>query len=140
MDARKRGEPQPQQMVRFVMPNTIELVTDKSSMRLLPHDQDTGGFFVAVLERAGASQTSSLKRQASPVEGEAEIKRAREKSPAPAASAEAEAAPAAAAAAAESAVKAEKPVTTKKEKRDNSFKEDPYSYVDPSHAEVKAIM
>lgn len=129
-------------MVRFVMPNKIELVTDKSSMRLLPHDQDTGGFFVAVLERAGASQTSSLKRQASPVEGEAEIKRAREKSPAPAASAEAEAAPAAAAAAAaaESAVKAEKPVTTKKEKRDNSFKEDPYSYVDPSHAEVKAIM
>lgn len=107
-------------------------------MRLLPHDQDTGGFFVAVLERAGASQSSSLKRQASPVEGEAEIKRAREKSPAPAelAEAEAEAAPAVA----KSEDKAEKPVTTKKEKRDNSFKEDPYSYVDSSRAEVKAIM
>lgn len=105
-------------------------------MRLLPHDQDTGGFFVAVLERTGASQSSSLKRQASPVEGEAEIKRAREKSPTPAELAEAEAAPAAA----KSEVKAEKPVTTKKEKRDNSFKEDPYSYVDPSRAEVKAIM
>lgn len=107
-------------------------------MRLLPHDQDTGGFFVAVLERAGASQSSSLKRQASPVEKEAEIKRAREKSPAPAelAEDEAEAAPAVA----KSEDKAEKPVTTKKEKRDNSFKEDPYSYVDPSRAEVKAIM
>lgn len=103
-------------------------------MRLLPHDQDTGGFFVAVLERAGASQSSSLKRQASPVEGEAEIKRAREKSPAPAELAEA------AAAVAKSEDKAEKPVTTKKEKRDNSFKEDPYSYVDSSRAEVKAIM
>lgn len=109
-------------------------------MRLLPHDQDTGGFFVAVLERAGASQPSSLKRQASPVEGEAEIKRAREKSPAPAELAEAEAAAEAAPAVAKSEDKAEKPVTTKKEKRDNSFKEDPYSYVDPSRAEVKAIM
>lgn len=112
------------------------LATDEISMRLLPHDQDTGGFFVAVLERVGASQSSSLKRQASPVEGEAEIKRVREKSPAPAELAEAEAAPAAA----KSEDKAEKPVTTKKEKRDNSFKEDPYSYVDPSRAEVKAIM
>lgn len=111
-------------------------------MRLLPHDQDTGGFFVAVLERAGASQSSSLKRQASPVEGEAEIKRAREKSPAPAelAEAEAEAAAEAAPAVAKSEDKAEKPVTIKKEKRDNSFKEDPYSYVDSSRAEVKAIM
>ncbi|OWT39580.1 multisite-specific tRNA:(cytosine-C5)-methyltransferase [Cryptococcus neoformans Bt1] len=117
-------------------PENVENLNLNRCMRLLPHDQDTGGFFVAVLERAGASQTSSLKRQASPVEGEAEIKRAREKSPAPAGSAKAEAAPVAA----EGEVKAEKPVTTKKEKRDNSFKEDPYSYVDPSHAEVKAII
>jgi multisite-specific tRNA:(cytosine-C5)-methyltransferase len=106
-------------------------------MRLLPHDQDTGGFFVCVLEKAGQktdappipdpphelpavpplddvivadeSGCSSLKRAASPPtpSGPSESKRPKQE--------------------------------TKKPKRDLGFREDPYSFVDPNHVEVASI-
>ncbi|WWC59399.1 uncharacterized protein I303_101954 [Kwoniella dejecticola CBS 10117] len=120
--------------------NAGELNLDRC-MRLLPHDQNTGGFFVCVLEKKGDSteiakeaSSSSLKRPATSPSPAAESKRAREKSPAPELSATetpTETTP--------SATPAAQP-TTKKEKRDLTFKEDPLSYVDPEHAEVKSII
>ncbi|WWC87043.1 uncharacterized protein L201_001928 [Kwoniella dendrophila CBS 6074] len=112
-------------------------------MRLLPHDQNTGGFFVCVLEKsAGTSAndptsieeatTSTLKRPASSPPPSSETKRAREASPAPETSATAtptETTPAPTA----------KP-EDKKEKRDLTFREDPLSYVSPDHEEVKSLI
>ncbi|OCF37458.1 multisite-specific tRNA:(cytosine-C5)-methyltransferase [Kwoniella heveanensis CBS 569] len=122
-------------------------------MRLLPHDQNTGGFFVCVLQKAGpavsndaapaeaSASSSSLKRSATSPAPEAETKRARDKSPeadletaAPSAEVtEGEATPSAA-----TPAPAAKP--EKKEKRDLSFREDPLSYVDPYHEEVKSLI
>ena len=122
------------------------------SLRLLPHDQDTGGFFVCVLEKAASkkkerategtstpaddtatpielppvppidavvadeSGASSLKRGASSPGESVEVKRPRQQSPKPEANGQG-----------------------KKAKRDLSFKEDPYSYVDSVHDEVKSL-
>nr|XP_031858166.1 uncharacterized protein CI109_006408 [Kwoniella shandongensis]KAA5525238.1 hypothetical protein CI109_006408 [Kwoniella shandongensis] len=125
--------------------NATELGLEKC-LRLLPHDQNTGGFFVCVLEKRASknsapatteepTSSSSLKRPASPAAPQAaETKRAREKSPV-AESSSGVATPA----------EVSTPATTasgpaKKEKRDLSFKEDPYSYVDPEHAEIKSII
>ncbi|WRT64898.1 uncharacterized protein IL334_001837 [Kwoniella shivajii] len=117
--------------------NATELNLERC-MRLLPHDQNTGGFFVCVLEKAGSSSstnnaeeatTSSLKRSATSPAPSGETKRAREKSPepeVPVTPAETTPAPSA------------KP--GKKEKRDLTFKEDPLSYVSPEHEEVKSII
>lgn len=117
-------------------------------MRLLPHDQDTGGFFVCVLEKketaadtlskeptpavelpevaplddvvvADETGSSSLKRAASPsgvADAEPEVKKAKS-GPSKAALAK----------------------QAKKQKRDTSFKEDAFSFVDPGHAEIKSI-
>ena len=110
-----------------------------SSMRLFPHDQDTGGFFVCVLEKtktapaepvpapapidekpviddavvADEAGSSTLKRELSPsaAEGPEDVKK----------------------------VKKELKKEEKKKRRDPSWKEDPFSYVDPDHQEVKAI-
>ncbi|KAK8846869.1 hypothetical protein IAR55_005959 [Kwoniella newhampshirensis] len=124
--------------------NVAELGLE-NCMRLLPHDQNTGGFFVCVLEKRGSKSSapsttaedaasSSLKRPASPAAQGSETKRARENSPA-AGSSSGVATPA----------EASTPATTasgpaKKEKRDLSFKEDPYSYVDPENEEIKTII
>ncbi|WVR04516.1 hypothetical protein IAU60_001520 [Kwoniella sp. DSM 27419] len=119
--------------------NATELGLERC-MRLLPHDQNTGGFFVCVLQKADtesieeASASTSLKRSATSPAPSAESKRAREKSP----EKEASELPATAEnteAAGEQSAKPEK-----KEKRDLSFREDPLSYVDPEHAEVKSLV
>jgi multisite-specific tRNA:(cytosine-C5)-methyltransferase len=131
-----------------------------NSMRLVPHDQDTGGFFVCVLEKlvdapegeavaelppvpalddvimADEKGASTLKRSASPsgIEGaESEAKRVK---------AEGEAEPAEESAKTEAAPekKAGPSRTPKKVKKDASFKEDPYSFVDPNHEEVQSIV
>ncbi|WVQ84199.1 hypothetical protein IAT38_006350 [Cryptococcus sp. DSM 104549] len=123
--------------------NAGELGLEKC-MRLLPHDQNTGGFFVAVLEKAGPknagdSTAASLKRPlSSPPPESSDAKRAREASPS---RAEAEAAEeeAAKAVVAEMERQAAAAKPTKKERRDLSFKEDPYTYVNPEHPEVKSI-
>ncbi|ODN90270.1 multisite-specific tRNA:(cytosine-C5)-methyltransferase [Cryptococcus wingfieldii CBS 7118] len=118
-------------------PANVEDIHLERSMRLLPHDQNTGGFFVAVIERAAgassgsAAASTSLKREASPSLQQADTKRPREDAPVADA-------PAPATAAAVEEKKKEAPA--KKEKRDVTFKEDPYSYVDPEHDEVKAIL
>jgi len=110
-------------------------------MRLVPQDQDTGGFFVCVFEKASDAKAtepaaelpavpaleevvvadesgpSSLKREASPsgIEGaEPETKKAKPE-------------------------EVKKTGATKKRKPDPQFKEDAYSFVDPEHDEVKSI-
>lgn len=143
------------------------------SMRLLPHDQNTGGFFVCVLEKAMPvetaakaaktaaskpaeakdveSATNATKRAATPStpEGARESKKAKAEGDA----VEGEAAQVEGEAVADGdSVKAEivdadgdvaEPIVeeaaTKKEKKDWSYKEDPFSYVDPAHAELDAI-
>ena len=104
-------------------------------MRLLPQDQNTGGFFVCVLlkagEPAGGSPTFALPVELPSVprldnvmvadeSGSSSLKRA----PSPSTTAEGS--------------ESKKPKQElKKPKRDLGFKEDPYSFVNPSHAEVQ---
>nr|XP_019005307.1 multisite-specific tRNA:(cytosine-C5)-methyltransferase [Kwoniella mangroviensis CBS 8507]OCF68768.1 multisite-specific tRNA:(cytosine-C5)-methyltransferase [Kwoniella mangroviensis CBS 8507] len=117
--------------------NAAELNLDRC-MRLLPHDQNTGGFFVCVLKKKGSPEaepaSSSLKRPASSPPPTSDTKRAREKSPEPGSSTAA--IPAETTPVPSTTVKPEE----KKEKRDLTFREDPLSYVDPEHAEVKSII
>ncbi|KAK4686597.1 hypothetical protein P7C73_g3530, partial [Tremellales sp. Uapishka_1] len=109
-------------------------------LRLLPHDQDTGGFFVCVLEKAGPRSSSSsatpnppkpdptpvvidevviadeagsstLKRAASPSTPEAGVEK-----------------------------KKSRTMENKKQQRDLGFKEDPYSFVDGSDEEIQKIV
>lgn len=110
-------------------------------MRLLPHDQNTGGFFVCVLEKViygtDAEKSNAGKRAASPStpEGGREVKKvkAEETEAVPEADEEAdEPADAEGEKAAEGA--------GKKEKKDWSYREDPFSYVDPSSPELQSIL
>lgn len=137
---------------------------DMYSMRLLPHDQDTGGFFVAVLQKSGNPSapdesdqpTESSSAQAADVPeptDESEAVEASEATPlvadeagtstvqltngkhsrspsssTPAAEPEAKRAKEEAAAAPE-----------RKPRRDPGFREDPYSYADVNHDEVKSV-
>jgi multisite-specific tRNA:(cytosine-C5)-methyltransferase len=118
-------------------------------MRLFPHDQNTGGFFVCVLEKAGAveakAETTAPVPSPPAVEeppiveeaivadetGTSTLKRA--------VSPSAEAGPEVA-----KKTKQEVKKDTKKEekskKRDGSWKEDPFSYVDVDHKEVGTIV
>lgn len=119
--------------------NAGELGLERA-LRLLPHDQNTGGFFVCVLEKAAEPSAStsapkvdidslpepgdveatdekgtlSLKRALSPsAEGaETETKKAKVPGAAP----------------------------RKKERPDLGFREDPFSFIDPAHAEVGIIV
>jgi multisite-specific tRNA:(cytosine-C5)-methyltransferase len=108
-------------------------------MRLLPHDQNTGGFFVCVLEKEAApAETSSTKRAASPstLEGAPDGKKTRADETEVAID--------------ETAVVASEPkdaagevtepvVAAKKEKKDWSYKEDPFSFVDAANPELDSI-
>lgn len=108
-------------------------------MRLFPHDSDTGGFFVCVLEKKAAASSSV---PAPPPVKETPVLEAvtvadetgsttlkRELSPS------AETGP-------EEAKKSKKEVKReeKKQRRDPNWKEDPFSYVDQEHDEVKSIV
>lgn len=137
------------------------------SLRLVPHDQNTGGFFVCVLSKgedaiieepaadlpevppmedvevADEGGSSRLKRSGTPsgLEGsESGTKRAKvdgaddadeEQTPGDAAKTEETVASAAGKKAA--------PVKQKRVKRDLSFREDPYSFIQPDHVEVGKI-
>ena len=111
------------------VPSPIKKVLTPS-LRLLPHDQDTGGFFVCVLTKAGQSEpepvaessSSAAKRMASP-NGGSEAKRPKH------GETNGHGAPDAPVAA-----------PAKKFKRDLSFKEDPFSFVDPAQPEIQSIV
>lgn len=106
-------------------------------LRLLPHDQNTGGFFVCVLEKkaepsAVPEGTAIVDVDALPEPDEVEtmdekggqsLKRAASPS-----------------AADEPETKKAKPDAKKKKKPDMSFHEDPFSFVDPQHDEVKSVI
>lgn len=118
--------------------NAGELNLERS-LRLLPHDQNTGGFFVCVLEKKAeptpvAAGTERVKIDELPQpdsveaideKGATSLKRHASDD-------------------ADDAASSSKKVKTatgakKKEKRDLSFREDPFSFVDPEHDEVKLI-
>lgn len=101
-------------------------------MRLFPHDQNTGGFFVCVLEKAspsssavsngaGVSSSTVLPQAESSASTSAKRELSPSGSPAP-----------------ES--KKAKSAPPKKFKRDLGFKEEPFSFVDPEHEEIKSIL
>ena len=116
-------------------------------MRLVPQDQDTGGFFVCVFEKATDAKTEAPATELPPVPAAADITVAdetgsstlkREASPSGIEDAERE-------------TKRTKPtegeqkkpgpsITTKKKRPDPMFKEDAYSFVDSDHAEVNSIV
>jgi multisite-specific tRNA:(cytosine-C5)-methyltransferase len=106
-------------------------------MRLLPHDQNTGGFFVCVLEKVlfnGKPESDAVKaakRAASPStpEGAREGKKVKSDEAEPDAE-DPEAVPVEAVAEAGSVMK---------EKKDWSYREDPFSYVDSANPELESI-
>lgn len=111
------------------------------SLRLLPHDQDTGGFYVCVIERAAASEATestdaavAQKRAVSPSapEGpEQAAKKAKVEEAAPGDAAMVEA-PRKATAHAEG--------KKKKKGTDHIFKEDPFFYVKSDDPELLSCM
>jgi multisite-specific tRNA:(cytosine-C5)-methyltransferase len=127
--------------VSHLHPSLIWLI---SRMRLFPQDQNTGGFFVCVLEKAGsvkveAETTEPVPSPPAPEEipviedaviadetGTSTLKRA--------VSPSAEVGP--------ETVKKTKQEEKKeaKKKRDPAWREDPFSYVDVSHKEVGLIV
>jgi len=122
---------------RVISQHDILNALRRNSMRLLPHDQDTGGFFVCVLQKAGLATeapsvpVSPTKIPATPLlddvtvaddSGSSSLKR----TASPSTPAES------------SGVKKPKQ-ESKKQKRDLGFREDPYSFVDPKHEEVQSI-
>ncbi|BEJ02785.1 hypothetical protein CcaverHIS631_0705800 [Cutaneotrichosporon cavernicola] len=121
--------------------NATELGLERS-LRLLPHDQNTGGFFVCVLEKAAAPVAPSVPKvdiDALPEMGDVEatdekesvsLKRALSPSVESAEGTEPQ------------AKKARAPgqAPKKKERPDLAFREDPFSFVDPAHDEVAIIV
>lgn len=106
---------------------------------MLPHDQDTGGFYVCVIERAAAPETADTavtqKRAVSPSapEGpEQGTKKAKVDDAAPAQDAVMVEAPRKATAHAEG--------KKKKKGTDHIFKEDPFFYVKPDDPELLSCM
>jgi multisite-specific tRNA:(cytosine-C5)-methyltransferase len=121
--------------------NAAELGLERS-LRLLPHDQNTGGFYVCVLEKkATAAQLSAedkaradaLKVKIEDLPQPAVVEAIDEKG----ATSLKRAASPSAEEPAEKSAKTER--GKKKEKRDLQFREDPFSFVDPEHDEVKLI-
>lgn len=116
-------------------------------MRLVPHDQNTGGFFVCVLEkeanlRSSEQSSAAAKRAASPSTPEIAREGKKVKSDPGAEAVDAslnldqhEEVPVKE----ESVDTDKKEEAGKKEKRDWSYREDPFSFVDPEHAEVQLI-
>ncbi|ORY27062.1 S-adenosyl-L-methionine-dependent methyltransferase [Naematelia encephala] len=130
--------------------NVTELGLEKC-LRLLPHDQNTGGFFVCVLEKAGSPSTTSNKADLVQIEEILEIaapaSEVPEPEPAPTLPADVTVADESGTATLKRAVspsvpagpEAKKPMK-KKEKPDLGFREDPYSFVDRNNAEVQSCV
>jgi len=117
------------------------------SLRLVPQDQNTGGFFVCVFEKAGDAKTEAPSTELPPVPSAEDITVAdetgsstlkREASPSGIEDAEREAKRSKPAEGEQK--KAGPSITTKKKRPDPMFKEDAYSFVDPNHAEVNSIV
>jgi multisite-specific tRNA:(cytosine-C5)-methyltransferase len=120
--------------------NAGELNLERA-LRLLPHDQNTGGFFVCVLEKAGQPVATSAPKvdidalpemgdvEATDEKGSLSLKRALSPSAEGAEGTEPQAKKA----------KAPGQAPKKKERPDLAFREDPFSFVDPSHEEVGII-
>lgn len=134
--------------------NAAELHLERA-LRLLPHDQNTGGFFVCVLEKKGTSEptvvpaSSLVKREVKskfeePKAAEATAPMAEDKSDekeeAPAVPAKRELSPSAEESEAKK-LKSDAPQEPqdKKAKRDLAFREDPFGFVDPSHPELETV-
>lgn len=118
----------------------------RDSMRLYPHDQNTGGFFVCVLQKAGTPPATSgttepvpappPAEEILPVEdavvadetGTSSLKRA---APSP---------PPESAEAIEAKKPRQQPPQGRKQRRDIGFKEEPFSYVDSGHKEVQSLV
>ncbi|EIW68806.1 hypothetical protein TREMEDRAFT_44583 [Tremella mesenterica DSM 1558] len=141
-------------------PENVNELNLERCLRLLPHDQDTGGFFVCVLQKADIPQsstiqvedsvlpdvlpieanvadetgTSSLKRARSPVVEEPDAKR--NKSDPPSAGSTDPTVTTGAA----SSSKGQDQGRAKKEKRDLGFREDPYSYVKADNVEIGTLV
>lgn len=109
-------------------------------MRLFPHDQDTGGFFVCVLEKAASAPTEPVPAP-EPVEEKPVVEDAVVADETGTSTLKRELSPSAADGPEEAKkIKKETKQEAKKKRRDPSWKEDPFSYVDVDHQEVKAIM
>lgn len=144
----------------------VKIITLTGSLRLVPHDQNTGGFFVCVLEKgsdaiiedpstdlpevpalddvavADEGGSSRLKRSGTPsgIEGsEADAKRVKADTEGPAVDAEVSEVKEEQAVAPKVEKKAG-PSKQKKVKRDLSFREDPYSFIKPDHVEVGSVV
>jgi multisite-specific tRNA:(cytosine-C5)-methyltransferase len=109
----------------------------------LPHDQDTGGFFVCVLERVPREKTEEtastvgVKRAASPsaAEGEEQAKRAKIEEPA------AEPTPDKPIKVGEVEIDLPAPKGELKQGRsDPNFKEDAFFFINPEDPELKSCM
>lgn len=138
-------------MVRPANHTTCTHQLIRCSLRLMPHDQNTGGFFVCVLEKAAEldEEEQIAATEAQPAAAEADLVAAEGQANAEAADTSnaqepeagnslKRAAPSSPAGpSAESKPKAGPPA--KRQRRDASFKEDPFSFVDPEHEEVKRI-
>jgi len=119
-------------MVSYCSNDKAELT---KSMRLVPQDQDTGGFFVCVFEKASDAQPIEPAAELPEVPVMEDVTVADESGPS---SLKREASPSGIDGA-EPEAKKSKPAM-KKRKPDPQFKEDSYSFVDPEHDEVRSIM
>ena len=107
-------------------------------MRLLPHDQNTGGFYVCVLEKAGSASTSTsagTKRGLSPSAEDRDAKKEKLYSDV---FADPNSAPASGAATPiPSAAEIEN--GGRKKKQDWSYREDPFAYAPQDDTELESI-
>lgn len=108
------------------------------SMRLFPHDQDTGGFFVCVLQKASSAKAASVPPPP-PVEATAEVPEAVVADETGTSTLKRELSPAGTPDPQPKKTKKETKQEEKRNRRDPSWREDPFSYVDPDHEEVQAI-
>ena len=121
-------------------------------LRLLPHDQNTGGFYVCVLQKADNATTTSSTHTSTPTAGSAGTKRAlspsaeerdasaakKERPSTPAEDASSTSTPAAVSAPAVPNAGTDK--DDKKKKQDWSYREDPFSYAPESDPELQSIV
>lgn len=127
---------------------TFRPLTGYRSLRLLPHDQNTGGFFVCVLQKSEAVDeelAAAVEAETARAMGRVEASASAnadamdiEQSEPNGLKRSAPSSPGSAPPEANKKAKAAGP-PAKRQRRDASFKEDPFSFVDPEHEEIKRI-
>lgn len=119
----------------------------------MPHDQNTGGFFVCVLQKAGSPEDEPELVPDFPIGEAAQAgktdEKTQEKADAPAQAEQTEQAAEGSnglkrramspTAEANLAKKLKAGPVARRQRRDPHFKEDPFSFVDPDHEEIKRI-